>query len=225
MKYIKFLKEYLPLIIIIAPFFGGIWQIIELSSMSMSYVRFFSITQLIADGLLIIIVVVPFVIGIILFLEQYNSIKNNNSEVKNSIFINIFLFVIGMVVLYVCIDLIFLSIIKDIGINTYFGYLMLIVIIYLILSLLLVLFQKSFIKFSEFIIKMYKTKLTIFSIMVIISFFVLFHNMFFMPNNLENIINLPDRKIRYFNDKYIFMENKKDKNILVIKFDKLFKEE
>ena len=59
MKYIKLLKEYLPLVIIVPPFFGGIWQIIELSSMSMSYVRFFSITQLIADGLLIIIVVVP----------------------------------------------------------------------------------------------------------------------------------------------------------------------
>ncbi len=158
MKYIKLLKEYLPLVIIVPPFFGGIWQIIELSSMSMSYVRFFSITQLIADGLLIIIVVVPSVIGIVLFLEQYNSIKNNNSEVKNNIFINIFLFVIGMVVLYGCIYFIFI-LIKDIGINTYFGYLMLISIIYLILLFSLVLFTKSFIKFFEFIIKCIKTKL------------------------------------------------------------------
>ena len=58
MNIIKFLKEYLSLIIIIPTFLGGIWQILELSLMSISYVRFFSITQLVADGILIIIVII-----------------------------------------------------------------------------------------------------------------------------------------------------------------------
>ena len=54
-----------------------------------------------------------------------------------------------------------------------------------------------------------------------ITFF--FHHFFFMPENLKNLKNLPEGKIQYFNDKYIFIEND-DKTIEVVKFDNLFKE-
>lgn len=43
--FIKFIKEYLSFILIIPTFLGGIWQIIELSSISISFIRFFSVSN------------------------------------------------------------------------------------------------------------------------------------------------------------------------------------
>jgi hypothetical protein len=53
-KPLKLIKEYLPLIVLVPVVIGGLWQIIALASMSIAYIRFFSVTQLIADGLLAI---------------------------------------------------------------------------------------------------------------------------------------------------------------------------
>lgn len=224
MNIIKFLKEYLSLIIIIPTFLGGIWQILELSLMSISYVRFFSITQLVADGILIIIVILPWIIGLIFSVEIYNSVKNKDSIIKNNIFVDIFLYFIIILVCYISGKVLY-NIIKEIGINTYIGYLFLVTYVYFILFVVIVFFSKLFIKCIHFFKKIYKTRILSFSLIVISSFFLFFHYIFFIPKNLENITNLPDGKIRYFNDKYIFIENKKNENILVVKFDKLFKEE
>lgn len=52
---LKFLREHLTLIVLIPSLVGGIWQIIELTIISPAYVRFFSITQSITDGLLLLL--------------------------------------------------------------------------------------------------------------------------------------------------------------------------
>ena len=53
----KWVKENLNLILIIPTVIGGFWQIIELARISTAYIRFFSITHVIPDGLLILFVI------------------------------------------------------------------------------------------------------------------------------------------------------------------------
>jgi hypothetical protein len=49
-----FIKEHIPLLILLPTILGGFWQLFELISIDISFVRFFSITQLIQDGILIL---------------------------------------------------------------------------------------------------------------------------------------------------------------------------
>lgn len=42
------------MILIVPTILGGLWQILELSSISTSYIRFFSVTQIVPDGLLVL---------------------------------------------------------------------------------------------------------------------------------------------------------------------------
>ncbi|KLT69922.1 hypothetical protein [Flavobacterium sp. ABG] len=52
---IGFIKENLSIIIIVPAFIGGLWQVVELSNISISLIRFFSISQIVPDGLLILV--------------------------------------------------------------------------------------------------------------------------------------------------------------------------
>lgn len=47
-------KNNLPIFIVLPSILGGIWQVLELSFIDTSYIRFFSINQIIPDGLLIL---------------------------------------------------------------------------------------------------------------------------------------------------------------------------
>lgn len=62
-KSYNILKDNLSVILLVPTVLGGIWQLLELSSMSASFIRFFSFTQLIADGLLILFVLTIFFIS------------------------------------------------------------------------------------------------------------------------------------------------------------------
>lgn len=59
-------KSNIQYIILIPTILGGLWQLLELSSISISFIRFFSVSQLIADGLLIL-----FVLSIIYLSVKY----------------------------------------------------------------------------------------------------------------------------------------------------------
>ncbi|MDC4826190.1 hypothetical protein NQ838_17905, partial [Acinetobacter baumannii] len=50
----NFLKNNLSLLIILPSVLGGLWQIIELFSIDLPYIRFFSINQMVPDGVLIL---------------------------------------------------------------------------------------------------------------------------------------------------------------------------
>lgn len=49
-------KENLPIILIIPTSLGGIWQLLELSNLGIPYIRFFSVAQLLPDGLVVIVI-------------------------------------------------------------------------------------------------------------------------------------------------------------------------
>jgi len=48
------IKDNISMLILFPTICGGLWQIIELSSIGTQYIRFFSISQLVSDGLLIL---------------------------------------------------------------------------------------------------------------------------------------------------------------------------
>jgi len=56
-------KDNLNIILLVPTIVGGLWQLLELSSMSTSFIRFFSFTQLVADGLLILFILTIFFIS------------------------------------------------------------------------------------------------------------------------------------------------------------------
>lgn len=83
---VHFLKEHLSILIIIPAFIGGLWQALELMLMSISYIRFFSISQIVPDGILILIflffIFIVFSLGILGDTLFY--LKGNKKLVKNS---------------------------------------------------------------------------------------------------------------------------------------------
>jgi len=84
---VSYLSKHLSLVLLIPALLGGLWQIIELSQMSFSYVRFFSASQVLADGLLILILLIFFG-GTFLFLygiyERYINSKSSNNAVSDN---------------------------------------------------------------------------------------------------------------------------------------------
>lgn len=66
---LNFTKENFNIIVVIPAILGGIWQIIELYNISPSFVRFFSISQIIPDGIiLLLIILLAIVMLLIIFL-------------------------------------------------------------------------------------------------------------------------------------------------------------
>lgn len=55
-KYLDQIKKNLSLILLLPTLLGGLWQLFELSKMSISFIRFFSATQLLPDGLLVLLI-------------------------------------------------------------------------------------------------------------------------------------------------------------------------
>lgn len=212
--FIKFVKKNLSFILIIPTFLGGIWQIIELSSISISFIRFFSVTQLVSDGLLIIVVIFPWIFGYFIFNILYQQMKKDfkkeRENKKDKIYTVVIIFVVISMLWYV----------SNVKTNIYFGYIILVINTYFTFFGVLLVFAERFFNFFSKITKNKKiTFILILSVLLSFSF----HQFFFIPENLKNLKNLPNGNIQYFNDKYIFIEND-DKTIEVVKFDKLFKE-
>ena len=59
-------KEILPFVILVPTLIGGGWQALELMSIDPAFIRFFSVSQLIPDGILVLSIIVFFIISIIL---------------------------------------------------------------------------------------------------------------------------------------------------------------
>lgn len=75
--FIEQVKNNLALIILLPTVFGGLWQIIELSKMSIAYIRFFSATQLVPDGLLMLFILATLYLAYKLGILQEHKINFN----------------------------------------------------------------------------------------------------------------------------------------------------
>jgi len=275
------IKTNLTLIILLPTIFGGFWQIIELSIMSISYIRFFSATQLLPDGLLMLFILASLYFAYRLgTLRKYKLslqrkiikihknksvaikhyfIKPNKSNklvyVENPIYKYSFFFHVGLVLFGAfLLWLIFSYYIFKVN-NVFpllsFGMAIIVIMLFgrMIIESLVVLSVKIFESkiFQYFFKKPIIKELMLMPIKILsISFFFLFiiilplklfslfHQNYFLPENLKNLENIQTSlnakdynksNILYFNDKYIFIEHsngENNKTIEIVLFNTLF---
>jgi hypothetical protein len=208
---IEFIKSNLALIILVPTMLGGIWQLLELINISPLFIRFFSVSQLIPDGLLILF--------ILLIIYTFGKLALNWSlkKVKNgySIFSKIVVSILCLYHLVIFFLIIFNK--GTVGLVT----ISLACFCFIVVAVYMFSFIKKS-KIEKFINKKSFGKeilylLFLFSF-VFFSFstFKVFHESFLLPKNWRNIKELECRiskdknidsfRLLYFNDKYFFVE-------------------
>ncbi|PIF34134.1 hypothetical protein CLU81_4768 [Flavobacterium sp. 9] len=235
-NYYNIIKENITMFAIVPTILGGIWQLWMLGSISSNMIRFFSISQLISDGLLVLGFFV-FPVSIV-----FQTIKNRRKTEKvktepTSKFVDVYVaFIVLTIVLVIITVLLLVWIISDIREIIQLKELNSLWKLLFLLNVLTVLVYTYFGKFIE-------RRLT-FGLFVAI---VLIMNMIITlrcfskvskdVSGIENIQVLLDDiekkdcyskapEILYFNDKYIFiaLQKKNKQSILIKKFDALFEE-
>lgn len=95
---LKFVKDNIQYIILLPTIFGGIWQLLELANISVSFIRFFSVSQLIADGLLMLFIAVFLYLGYKIVTIQSKKDEKDFSNFSNreNIFTGIFLVMLSI---------------------------------------------------------------------------------------------------------------------------------
>lgn len=225
---LSFLKEYLSVIIIVPAFIGGLWQAMELINISYPFLRFFSISQIVADGVLILsfflIALLPNAISYV-FQKMFDFTKhksekeeeiteekkeqNRKRDVRISFIIFCILLIAG--VIYFLFNMGSKNKAADLNISVMlattfiYGLNMLLNFCYVPSNFV----GKEIFKFCNILI-------FLFYLIVGVYFCKQIHNTFLLTDNLDNIKNInylldekyPDeqKEILYFNDKYIFIK-------------------
>lgn len=214
---VKF-KEYISLVLLIPTILGGGLQLYELGSISISFIRFFSVSQLLADGILAVyILMIVFILPFAHLLGTYYM-----DQIKSPL--------IAYLIYLLTICLVFISISFIINnLNELKFYMIALVL----LSILIYIFFKSdfHIKWKLGII------LIVFISIIFLSGFIYskYRELVKLPDNLNNIEVSHQRikdnfhecnkvELLYFNDKYVFLElTLSDKKIFrVEKFEDYF---
>ncbi|MFA3000717.1 hypothetical protein [Acinetobacter pittii] len=228
------IKDNLPIIFIIPTTIGGIWQLFELSAFGISYIRFFSVPQLLPDGLLIISMFTVISIYLFYVTQVYESLKfkyyiNKSFSKLTSILILNIIIAIGLIIFT-------LKTFKDF--KTFTSFVLYIAILYFILRCILFIVQliitisyklkeKDVSQLDEFIENVQKqdfhkpyvlmASLLYLASIIIITFFLIkpLRDFAYYPTNLENLTKLENEliknfklceppKLKYFNKDYLF---------------------
>lgn len=241
-----FIKENLNILIVFPAFIGGLWQAIELMSISFSYIRFFSISQIVPDGILILTFLFfssSFIVWFSIFKSYVDNIKEDNNydteeereKVRKSIFIKSLL---GFIFAYSYMTYSFLYVNVNITKSSSLGWA--ITFAYIYTTLIIYTLNRCYIyaldKYKKYV-KLGEILLIILFGIIVLSLLEGVHSTFSTPNNIINIEKVKsdvqskfpntNQTILYFNDKYIFFkitdEHKKDK-IFIKKIESLFEE-
>ena len=231
----SWVKEHFSLIIGVPTLLGGVWQLLELVAIGSPYIRFFSITQLIPDGILLLFCLVVLYFVFRLLMNDVVIVGNDEKEtsgngLKNYVWIRIRQGVGGVILVALGVGMGYATLpdLLSVSILTIDSPLVQFVMLlfYLYLSLILILYGALDISNSfNFKWKHYKKSLkkfivlttVLFSLFGSIKLFSAFHRYFAMPENLKNRQYLqcrvkkanPNAKsisVRYFNDKFIFVD-------------------
>lgn len=228
------IKDNLPIIFIIPTTIGGIWQLFELSAFGISYIRFFSVPQLLPDGLLIISMFTVISIYLFYVTQVYESLNfkyyiNKSFSKLTSILILNIIIAIGLIIFT-------LKTFKDF--KTFTSFVLYIAILYFILRCILFIVQliitisyklkeKDVSQLDEFIENVQKqdfhkpyvlmASLLYLASIIIITFFLIkpLRDFAYYPTNLENLTKLENEliknfklceppKLKYFNKDYLF---------------------
>ncbi len=228
---LKNIKEYIGIIVLLPSLLGGIWQLYALSKISISYIRFFSISQLIPDGIIVFIFLIFLFLIIILnislildllnllnylFKDYLNKIKNiayDTIERKSSLIKLLLIFCLPTIILFflMILDIVYLKNINlfyKILINTF------IVALFIIYLYIIDTLKNKFIELKS----LYSlNSIFILGITIIIfeHLLISFGTNYQLPQNLINIDEISEKikkenssnniDILYMNDKYIFI--------------------
>jgi hypothetical protein len=221
---LDFLKDNLSLIIVIPAFLGGLWQSIELMSISIPYIRFFSISQIVPDGLLILSIIliglVPYTLSYyynyLLNLDEKEKPKSEeeieSDRIKNlKRFKWIFFISFFFGVTYFLFFINFINTSKDLFADTAIT----IVVLFGSTFSLHACYELSDI-YAKKIYKLGNLMLIGLYILTLVYYRKILHNSFVLTDNLDNVENInnilntkyPNKstKIEYFNDKYLFIK-------------------
>ena len=227
-KIIEYIKENLNIILIVPAFVGGLWQSIELMSISISYLRFFSISQIVPDGILILVLISVIVIATeigtffrlyilprqtavtvneILDIEEVE--KKRKKEVRHLLIQFFLLYVLTFVMVFISIK----QGARDIF-DVFYKFFWAVFYITMLNNYLLQLYNVAVGKLKKYF-KYFNLLLLVVYVMMFISIFKIIHKNFLITNELDNIENIQSilkekyptskREILYFNDKYIFI--------------------
>ncbi len=228
-KIIEYIKEHLSVIIIVPAFVGGLWQSIELMSISIPYLRFFSISQIVPDGILILVLIFSILIATEAgtFFRKYIlpelNIDKTNKEIsqieiekkrkKEIIHLLIHFFIIYIVAFF----MFFKSIkgeIRDLY-DVFYRFIWAVFYITILNNYLHRLYNVVTGKLKKYF-KYFNLLLLVLYIMMFISIYNIIHKNFLVTSELDNIENIQSilqkkyptskREILYFNDKYIFID-------------------
>lgn len=230
-KYINLIKNNLTIITLFPTLIGAIWQIVQLATISVNMIRFFSISQFICDGLIILgflffafVLICPLLFNIILQKEHSYKLK----EKKAFYILLLFLLLLGVLFSFSHFNLIqYITIDRSISL----------IITYVAASAFIFCLNSFGIKWiRNYVI----FNITYFFLYVILSIVITIISVNNISKNLSEINNftvLIDKleredcyskkpNVLYFNDKYIFieLEKKNKKSILIKKIDDLFDE-
>lgn len=227
-KPLNFVKEYPTFCFFMITFLGGIWQTIQLGVISLSYIRFFSISQLLPDGLFVlfslflftIFLIINFIFCSLLYsltysffgeiaINKFINKLNNTKNVLNKTQINIILIFTILLIIYTF----WIILSTNISFENHLKH----VSIFCCLIYIIIYFYKVTrisLMHRFFFLLLISVMLTF--VFVFFSFLNKFYDKYLYPKNLKNFdelltkIKLENPKklveIIYFNDKYIFVE-------------------
>lgn len=224
----NFVKDYISIIILVPAFIGGIWQLLELMSISMPYVRFFSISQIVPDGILILIFLslisasVMFPLFLDSILPKKESRENNvrafsEEEIEQKRKKGIRNWFLSFLIFYILGSAYFIYFFQfiDSEQSLYFDALVAIIVcLFCNLCLTGCYNLASINKKEDF--KFFNFLLLILYMILGYHFCHRIHNTFLLINNLDNFEKVQDtlkeiypnskNEILYFNDKYLFID-------------------
>lgn len=219
---------FVPLVI------GGFWQVLALLAISPFYLRFFSTTQMIADGLIIVVLLGwVYIVFELIYSNSINVYKNISKSISERSVFSALFGIIGSCFLLLLINHLFSSSEKSTIIIFWILLPFLILIVMDIVISSFVLIRKiniidrcvkylSSIDFVRFYVQVY----VLMAIALVIGYLLfLFHSDFSLSPTFVNLNNVCEYssgvdscKIIYFNDKYIFLEIiKEEKSFIEIK--------
>lgn len=251
---INYIQKKLSVIIIVPAFIGGLWQALELLNISTPFLRFFSISQIVPDGLLILIIfLIPFIVPVsthyfdkLFFTEDYTKEKvrkETREKLDKSPKGNLILFTIVFIMVYGSGLYYFYRIIFETHSidNITLAVMMTYLSVYASNIFLTICYELATSKFRVYY-KFCNIFLLVLYLLIGYSFAKEVHNKFLLNDKLDNIENIysalekthpkTKKRILYFNDKYIFVEiistDKKTKKsaekIHIMELDNLFTE-
>lgn len=103
-RLLNFLKSYLAIIVLIPTIIGGLWQFFELLDVGYPFLRFFSLTQMAPDGILMLFILpISFLISVPAFFIYFSFNDLNKSKIVKKIVLVIF-FLITLITNYIFLE-------------------------------------------------------------------------------------------------------------------------